>query len=353
MSELPAAPPPSAHPPHQPPPGSPDGPTEPAESPGPAHPTFTWLLWLLVGVALWAVSVAVVTATKNIYLVPTVVLLGSFTVPAAFTLRAHERYGSTLGQETIIRCFAVGGVLGVLGSSLLEHYLLRPSFWIYVGVALIEEAVKLGCLVLITRRLPVRGRLYGLVLGGAVGFGFAAFESAGYALDAVINVDGLDLRNLVETETVRGLLAPVGHGLWTGLMGAVLFHHRRGTRFRITPPVVLTFLGVSALHAFWDSASGIAVWLTALVTAHGSAGLQDSLNDLGYLRAEATDQQTQLYTLFNTLGLLLASALGLLWLWRAVPVAMRPPPGFTDALLSSARRMRLHTRPRPRRHFRG
>ncbi len=62
----------------------------------------------------------------------------------------------------------------------------------------------------------------GVVLGTTVGFGFAAFETAGYAFNALFTTQGISLGNLVETEVMRGILTPVGHGLWTGILGGVL-----------------------------------------------------------------------------------------------------------------------------------
>jgi RsiW-degrading membrane proteinase PrsW (M82 family) len=317
----------------------------------PAIPlTFHWLTWLLAGAGLWAAAVVVFLATGNTYLVPTVVLLGSFTVPVALVVRCHERYGRAIGTQTIVTCFAVGGVVGVLGASVLEHYLLHPTVWMYCGVALIEEGVKLAALVLITRRLPLDGRTTGLVLGASVGFGFAAFESAGYALDAAVSVQGLNLRGLVETEALRGVLAPVGHGLWTGLLGAALFHYRLGTRFVVNRPIVLTFLGVSALHAFWDSTTGIAVWLTALITT-GTALTAHQLEGFGYLsRTDATPEQTHLFNLFNGVGLVVAAVLGLLWLRSAVPPAMQLPNGVRGELREWAGRRRRGG-PRPPQGF--
>ncbi|MFG2822396.1 PrsW family intramembrane metalloprotease [Kitasatospora sp. NPDC048365] len=294
-----------------PPPGRP-----PADWSAPATPAATgtgrghWLKIFLVGLALWVATVAVTFLTGNSNLVPTVVLLGSFLVPATFTVWAYERYAADVGPERIFACFGVGGIIGVLGASVLETYLLSPSLWMYLGVGLIEEAVKLAALILVARRIPVSGLRYGLVLGATVGAGFAAFESAGYAFNAVISIKGLSLKDLVETEILRGVLAPVGHILWTGILGGVLFRERRGTRFRFTAPVVLTYLGVSLLHALWDSMSGIAVWLVARTTA---SDFQRQLFTLGYM-PDPTKQQVHLYTLYDTLGLALVSLGGLLWL---------------------------------------
>lgn len=293
--------------------------------------THQWRTWFLSGLALWIASVLVTYWTDNSNLVPTVVLLGSFLVPGSFVVWAHERYGTDLGLDRIISCFAVGGVIGVLAASLLEYYLLSSSVWVYVGVGLIEEAVKAWALILLTRRIPGSGLRHGLVLGATVGFGFAAFESAGYAFNAIFTVHGMSLRDLVSTEILRGVLAPVGHGLWTAILGGVLFRERRNDRFVLNGPVVITYLGVSALHALWDSSHGIAVWIVATLT---ESHFQRTIFHLGYLPTP-TDQQVTLFTVFSTAGLVIVAALGLFWLRTLIRNARRtghsttphgPPP---------------------------
>ncbi|MFF1906184.1 PrsW family intramembrane metalloprotease [Kitasatospora sp. NPDC058218] len=286
-----------------------------------------WLRVFLIGLLLWIATVAVTFLTGNSNLVPTIVLLGSFLVPATMVVWAYERYAADLGADRIFACFGIGGIIGVLGASVLETYLLSPSVWMYVGVGLIEEAVKLAALVMVSRRLRVGGLRYGLVLGATVGAGFAAFESAGYAFNAVLSLQGLSLRSLVETEILRGVLAPVGHILWTAILGGVLFRERRGGHFRCTLPVVLTYLGVALLHALWDSMGGIAVWLVARTT---TSDWQRALFDLGYM-PDPTSEQVHLYTLYDTLGLIAVSLGGLLWLRllvrreRAAPIPAQHP----------------------------
>jgi RsiW-degrading membrane proteinase PrsW (M82 family) len=175
-----------------------------------------WRRCLGIGLALWALTAVLTYATKNTTLLPTLILLGSFLVPVTFVLWAYERHGRDLGAHLILGCFLTGGTLGLLGASVMEYYLLRPSLWMYVGVGLIEEAVKLAALMFVLRRQTrIRGLRAGLVLGATVGFGFAALESAGYAFDAAVSLRGVDLRALLETEILRGVLAPFGHGLWT------------------------------------------------------------------------------------------------------------------------------------------
>jgi RsiW-degrading membrane proteinase PrsW (M82 family) len=160
-------------------------------------------------------------------------------------------------------------VLGVLGASILEaRFLRQPSGVTYLWVGFIEEAVKLGALWLLAWRLPRYTMRDGIAFGAAVGFGLAAFETAGYAFNAVFTLGGLSLENLVETEVLRGILTPVGHGLWTAILGGVLFRAAatRG-RLRLTGAVVGWYVVVSLLHGLWDASRGIAVWLTLLLTA--------------------------------------------------------------------------------------
>lgn len=297
-------------------------PPPPAVPPTPQPRPGLWKRCLWGGLALWILTAAVTYATENTTLLPTLILLGSFLVPAVFVLWAYERHGQDFGVPVILGCFLTGGILGVLGASVMEYYLLHPSLWMFLGVGLIEEAVKLAALMFVVRRYPrLRGIRAGLVLGGSVGFGFAAFESAGYAFNAAVTMDGIDLRSLLETEILRGVLAPFGHGLWTAIAGGVLLAFRRPDgRFRFAGPVIGTYLGVAVLHALWDSMHGIALWLVLRVT---STDLDRSLFAQGYL-PQPTSQQEHLFTLFSVGGLALVTLVGLGWLRS---LARREPAG--------------------------
>ena len=160
----------------------------------------------LVGLLLWVASVLVTFWTANANLVPTIILLGSFLVPATFVVYVFERHADqVLTGQRIFTAFLYGGVLGVLGASILEaEFLKQPSLLTYIGVGLIEEAAKLAALWLIAWNLPRYTMREGIILGAIVGLGFAALENAGYAFNAMFTLEGLSLRNLVETEVLRG-----------------------------------------------------------------------------------------------------------------------------------------------------
>lgn len=314
---------------YPPPSGAPQARIPGPQQPPPTYPQIRPGLWkrcLWGGLALWVLTALVTYATKNTTLLPTLILLGSFLVPVTFVLWAYERHGRDLGVSVILGCFLTGGTLGVLGASVMEYYLLHPSLWMFVGVGLIEEAVKLGALMFVLRRQPrLRGVRAGLVLGATVGFGFAALESAGYAFNAAISTEGIDLRALLQTEILRGVLAPFGHGLWTAIAGGALLSYRRPNgHFRFAGPVLGTYVGVSLLHALWDSTHGIALWLVARLAG---TGLDKELFAQGYL-PHPTDQQQQLFTLFSVGLMVLVSLFGVTWVqssarrdpsWRNTP----------------------------------
>ena len=272
-----------------------------------------WVRIFLGGAALWIATVMVTFVTGNSNLVPTVILLGSFLVPVTFVAYAFEhRASDTLSEHTIFIGFVYGGVLGVLGASLLEAYLLGQTG--YFGVGLIEEGVKLAALWLVARRLHTYTVRDGIVLGATVGFGFAAFESAGYAFNALFTMKGqLSLASVVETQVLRGILTPVGHGLWTGILGGVLFHTARNGRLRLSWSLLVWYLIVSVLHFLWDSAGGIAAFLVLVFTANST---QIELLQLGRMPAP-TNQQAFLYTVVTWVFLLVDAVIGvsLLWAW--------------------------------------
>jgi RsiW-degrading membrane proteinase PrsW (M82 family) len=292
-----------------------------------------WLHMFLGGLGLWVATVLVTFATSNANLVPTVILLGSFLVPVAFVTYAFGHADQVVTAQRIFTAFVYGGVLGVLGASVLEAALLRqPSGPAYLWVGLVEEAVKLAALWLVARRLPRYTMRDGIVLGAAVGFGFAAFESAGYAFNALFT-GGPSLLNLVETEVLRGILAPVGHGLWTAILGGTLFAvAARHGRLRLGRAVLGWYVVVALLHGLWDASRGIAVWLTLLLTG---TQVQRLLLELGRVPA-VTPSQVHLFTVISWGLLALDGLLGLAVLrvrWRRATTADRPA---TTAMLSPA-----------------
>jgi protease PrsW len=93
----------------------------------------------------------------------------------------------------------------------------------------------------------------GLLIGVAVGAGFAALETMGYAFVTLLQSKG-SLGALDEVLLVRGLMSPAGHAAWTGLVCAVLWRERlKAGHAVLNLRVVAAFLTAVVLHDLWDT----------------------------------------------------------------------------------------------------
>jgi len=222
-----------------------------------------WWGVLLIGLVLWAATAADVFLTGNLIVLPSVVLLGSFLVPVTAVVWYLDHNPSpVLSPRRIGTAFIIAGLLGVLVASMLEFWLVYgPGIRGDLKVGFIEELVKAAGIVALAWGLRTFTTRDGMVLGATVGFGFAALESSGYALASLFVVQGqqlfLSLPSVLATELARGVLAPFGHGLWSAILGGVIFHAARNGRLRLTWGVLVAYIGVSILHGAFDMLGGI------------------------------------------------------------------------------------------------
>jgi len=209
---------------------------------------------LLAGLALFAMVFAVLVDTGNPLYVPSLLLLGAAVVPATFTTFIDELPGSRrLSFGRIATGAVLGGVIGTVVAGQLEFETVRTLGVLpTVMIGLIEESAKLAVPVaMLARRRP--RTIDGLVLGVAVGSGFAALETMGYAFVALLHADG-NLAPVTGLLLLRAVASPGGHAAWTGLACAALFAaHRARHRVLGWLRFLLVFAGVVALHATWDS----------------------------------------------------------------------------------------------------
>ncbi|MEU6720112.1 PrsW family intramembrane metalloprotease [Nonomuraea sp. NPDC046802] len=118
---------------------------------------------------------------------------------------------------------------------------------------LIEEALKGAALVLLLRRRrEIDGLTDGIVYASMAGLGFAAVENVGYYLLA-FQADGP--QGAVQLFVVRGLIDPLGHPIYTALIGvgvAYALTRRSPIRYAAIP---LGYLGAVFLHGLWNGAA--------------------------------------------------------------------------------------------------
>lgn len=284
-----------------------------------------WLRLFVAGLLLWGVAMGLAVVTDNVRLVPPVILLGGFLIPVTFLVWAFER--ARLGHldlSAVARAFLIGGGLGLLSAAQLEFYLTESSLLHVVSLGLLAELLKLLVLVwpaYAMLRGPRAGgshgqalshrqrRTAGFTLGAAVGFGFAGFESAGLAMASLFEADGLTLPEFAEAHLLPGILVPIGNGLWSAVLGGVLFVAVGSPRLHTLARTLLALLGVSVLHVLWDSARAFAVAFTAALTGAGRPGGGWTIG-----RLDPTPDQIHLYTALTWMALVFVGLAGVLWI---------------------------------------
>ena len=233
---------------------------------------WAWIAVLVGGVVLFEVVRRVLVETQNPNLIPALILLGAGVAPAAFVAFVlGRRLPWDISTGAIAGVAVLGGLIGVVAAGLLEYNSLRDLGVLpMVLVGLIEEAAKLivpAVLLVFLRRY--RRPADGLLVGVAAGAGFAALETMGYAFVTLIQSQG----NVAAVQSIlllRGLLSPAAHMAWTGLTATALWYAaNHGWKAGAVLRFLAVFVLAVALHATWDSAGTIPVYIVLSIISLG------------------------------------------------------------------------------------
>lgn len=193
----------------------------------------------------------------NLKLLPGLIFLGSFAVPvSALIFFLEMNVPRNVSIFKITQLLFIGGVASIL---LALIFFDRTDFLgSYLGASaagIVEESAKMLIVILLmgkSSRYP--WILNGLLIGAAVGTGFAAFESAGYAFEQMLQ-GGVE--NGIANIELRGLLAPGGHIVWTANSAAALWLVRGNRSFRWdmlrAPAFLRIFFSGMILHMLWNA----------------------------------------------------------------------------------------------------
>lgn len=189
---------------------------------------------------------------QNMNFIPGLIMIGSFAVPITTLVFFWEMNApQNIAIYRIAYVALIGGILSMLVAVLFFDFLRNVINPITIGV--VEEFAKAVIVVYFVRSRKYKYVLNGLLLGAAVGAGFAAFETAGYALRSLLEGS---FPSLYATILWRSILAPGGHVAWAGLAGAAFCWVQGKDNFNLSQLVKPKFLGmfflVVAMHALWD-----------------------------------------------------------------------------------------------------
>lgn len=225
-----------------------------------------WSRILLVFIVTFVLLHLCCSSFGNLNAYPGLMVIGAFMIPIAVLVFFFElNTPRNISFFTIIEYFLIGGVASIVITLFLnDFFAMELNEWLGATLTgIIEEVAKLAIVAfIIWRNKNAKYALNGLLIGAAIGAGFAAFESAGYAFNVFLGnfLSALDFSvaysEMIDNIMLRAFLAPGGHVIWAAMSGYALMLVK-GNR-----ELDFSFLNQKAfwkifwipifLHAVWD-----------------------------------------------------------------------------------------------------
>jgi RsiW-degrading membrane proteinase PrsW (M82 family) len=217
--------------------------------------------------------------SNNPRIVPGLIIMGSLVVPLATVFLFWElNTPRNISFHMVLILVCLGGVIS-LAVSLIAFDVMKLDWLGAASAGICEETGKLLAVVLVVRNVKYKYILNGLVFGAAIGGGFGAFETAGYAFsdgffDGFLryflrNPNSEEVRKLLGHALVygydgminlihrRSYYAPFMHVAWSAIAAGALWRVKGGNPFRpgmlFDPRFLRTFFVPVLLHMFWNS----------------------------------------------------------------------------------------------------
>ncbi|MEC5423119.1 PrsW family intramembrane metalloprotease [Virgibacillus sp. C22-A2] len=193
---------------------------------------------------------------QNINALPGLIMVGSFAVPFSLLIFFWEtNVPRNISIYEIAKMFFVGGTASLVTTlflfSVFPVYELDYTGAVVVGV--VEEIGKLIVVVYFIKKLNPKFILNGLLIGAAIGAGFGAFESAGYAFQFGIAYGDQVMMSVIFE---RAWTSIGTHVIWTAIAGAALVYVKGNNPLandHFTDSKFIKLFAVPViLHAVWD-----------------------------------------------------------------------------------------------------
>ncbi|ASG80290.1 PrsW family glutamic-type intramembrane protease [Lactiplantibacillus pentosus] len=191
--------------------------------------------------------------------IPGLIMVGAFAVPFSglvFFFEANAFKDISLFE--IVKVFFIGGIFSLVVTLFLYQFVSFSAANQIFGVLTLKDSLAIGLVeelgkVLIVSyfisQLDVHHILDGILIGAAVGAGFAAFETAGYIYNAGTN-------DLVAVAILRGWSAIGGHLVWAAIAGGAIMIVKRDQPFKFSQLLdtrfLVFFILAVLMHATWD-----------------------------------------------------------------------------------------------------
>jgi RsiW-degrading membrane proteinase PrsW (M82 family) len=193
---------------------------------------------------------------ENINLIPGLIIVGSFAVPFSVIILFFElNTPKNISIVRLVQLVMVGGAMSILLSLFIFEFSSFLGVFGDSAAGFVEEIGKLAAVIFVMKTVNserYKYRLNALLIGAAIGAGFAAFESAGYALRIGI----LDTNEMLANIQIRGVMSPFAHVAWTAIATSAFWIVR--SKFKTTwealqsPEFIKLFAVPVMLHFVWN-----------------------------------------------------------------------------------------------------
>lgn len=220
-----------------------------------------WLFsrFMLITVVLGFLMYIAMNIFNNRIMLPGVMFIGTFAMPLSVLIFFMEmNTPRNISIFSIISSVFAGGVASLLVTLILNDRFGQLYDMLGASSAgIIEEVAKLVIVVAIFgRNTTLRWGQNGMLLGAAIGCGFAAFESAGYAFAQLLE-NSMSITAFSDNIILRGVMAPFTHVIWTANAAAALWFVKGDQKFSVSMLFNKFFLRIMlssmVLHMIWNS----------------------------------------------------------------------------------------------------
>ena len=216
--------------------------------------------WVFVRLLLYTTIATIgffwaINRFENIKLYPGWLFMGAFAVPFSVMFFFVEvNVLKNISFYRVLKLLFLGGLISLIFALFLFEFTSVAHGWFGAMIAgPVEELAKIFAVVFVARHWEkMNWTLNGILMGAAVGAGFAAFETAGYILEHAF-YGGNDAGVMI----LRAFTAPFTHIIWTAATVGALWRNKGEEKFSFGMltkwPVLRVMLLVIGLHAVWNS----------------------------------------------------------------------------------------------------
>ncbi|MCH5250176.1 MAG: PrsW family intramembrane metalloprotease [Lachnospiraceae bacterium] len=223
-----------------------------------------------------------VTQFQNLNAITGFMFIASLTLPLSILLFIFEiNTVKNIGIYDVTKMFFFGGITSIFLALLLYEIfpIGRLGYSEALIVAFLEALTKLLVIIVFYRLLNPKYILSGMLIGAAIGAGFAVFENIGYAFRFYI-LSGNNITYLTSILLMRFWSSLGSHVVWTAITaaGLVLAANPKSfvlRRFSVINLLIYFFIPV-ILHTIWDCPfmdSGSIVYIKLIVLIAAAWGI--------------------------------------------------------------------------------